>query len=109
MAIQFNFRIGTLGHIYIMAGSKATARAFAQTVQEDVAFQSLPTYLLAKQFALQLHAAGLIPNTDVDTYFRLNHVAEVGFTNAESVNLFGSMPVESIAAFDMPMTREHRA
>ena len=109
MAIQFNFRVGTLGHIYIMAGSKATARSFAQTVQEDVAFQSLPTYLLAKQFAVQLHSAGLIPSADVDTTFRLSHVAEVGFSDVEFVKLFGSMPIESIAAFDMPINTEHRA
>jgi hypothetical protein len=109
MAVQFNFRVGNLGHIYIMAGSKATARALAQTVQEDTAFQSLPTYLLAKQFAMQLYAADLIPNMDIDYSFRLNHVAEVGFTDAKFVELFGSLPVESIAAFDMPINPEFRA
>ena len=101
MAIQFNFRIGSLGHIYLIAGSIASPMALAQTIQEDVAFRSLPTYLLAKHFAAQICQAGLIASEDVHLTFRTKQVIQVGFTETEFLNLFGSMPIESIAAFDL--------
>ncbi len=101
MAIQFNFRIGSVGHIYLIAGSIATPMALAQTIQEDVAFRSLPTYLLAKHFAAQVQEAGLISTDDVHQTFRPKKVVQVGFTEAEFLQLFGAMPVESIAAFDL--------
>mgnify|MGYP006132169421 CR=1 FL=1 len=108
MAIQFNFRVGKLGHIYIMAGHTATAMAFAQTVQEDLAFKSLPTYLLAKHLALQLKLLGLIPAEDVHLPFKPSHVVQVGFSEEAFSKLFGTMSVESIAAFDMPASPEQR-
>ena len=101
MAIQFNFRIGSVGHIYLIAGSTASPMALAQTIQEDEAFSSLPTYLLAKHFAEQICAAGLIKSGDVHQTFRSQQVVQVGFTEAEFLKLFGSMPVESIASFDL--------
>ena len=72
-----------------------------QTIQEDVAFKSLPTYLLAKHFAGQVRDIGLISSDDVHQTFRPKQVVQVGFTEAEFLKLFGSMPVESIAAFDL--------
>ena len=75
--------------------------ALAQTIQEDEAFSSLPTYLLAKHFAEQICAAGLIKSGDVHQTFRSQQVVQVGFTEAEFLKLFGSMPVESIASFDL--------
>ena len=101
MAIQFNFRIGAMGHIYLIAGSTASPMALAQTIQEDFAFRSLPTYLLAKHFAVQVCEAGLIGSDDVHQTFRPKELIQVGFTETEFLNLFGSMPVESIAAFDL--------
>ena len=99
--IQFNFRIGSVGHIYLIAGSIASPMALAQTIQEDAAFKSLPTYLLAKHFADQIHEAGFIQSGDVHETFRPKQVIQVGFTETEFLKLFGSMPVESIAAFDL--------
>ncbi len=101
MAIQFNFRIGSVGHIYLIAGSTASPMALAQTIQEDVAFKSLPTYLLAKHFAGQVVEAGLIKSDDVHETFRPTKVVQVGFSEVEFLKLFGSMPAESIAAFDL--------
>ena len=101
MAIQFNFRIGSVGHIYLIAGSIASPMGLAQTIQEDVAFKSLPTYLLAKHFATQVREAGLIASDDVHQTFRPKQVVQVGFTETEFLKIFGAMPVESIAAFDL--------
>ena len=100
MAIQFNFRIGSVGHIYLIAESTASPMVFAQTIQEDVAFRSLPTYLLAHHFAVQIRDAGLITTDDVHQKFCSKQVVQVGFTETEFLKLFGSMPVESVAAFD---------
>ena len=91
-----------------MAGHTATAMAFAQTVQEDLAFKSLPTYLLAKHLALQLKLLGLIPAEDVHLPFKPSHVVQVGFSEEAFSKLFGTMSVESIAAFDMPASPEQR-
>jgi len=101
MTVQFNFRIGSVGHIYLIAGNTATPMALAQTIQEDAAFRALPTYLLAKSFAEQLCREGFIASDDVHQSFRPKQVLQVGFTEQEFLSLFGSPPVESIAAFDL--------
>ena len=101
MAIQFNFRIGSVGHTYLIAANTASPMIFAQTIQEDVAFKSLPTYLVAHHFAVQIRDVGLIATDDVHQTFRSKQVVQVGFTETEFLNLFGSMPVESIAAFNL--------
>ena len=101
MTVQFNFRIGSVGHIYLIAGNIATPIALAQTIQEDAAFRALPTYLLAKSFAEQLCKGGFITSDDVYQSFRPRQVLQVGFTEQEFLSLFGSLPLESIAAFDL--------
>ena len=101
MAIQFNFNISSVGHIYLIAGQSATAMALAHTIKEDSAFRHLPTYLLAKELAKQLVEQGFISASEVDWSFEPKKVFQVGFTKDEFTELFGSSPNESIAAFDL--------
>ena len=108
MAIQFNFRIGSVGHVYEMAGPIATPMALAQTIQEDAAFRSLPTQLLAKHFARQLQAAGFIASDNVNQIFRSKQVVQVGFTETEFLGLFGPTPVEGMAAIQAEQNSQGR-
>ena len=101
MAIQFNFHIGTTGHIFLMAGHSGTAMGLAHTIQEDASFRHLPTYLLAKELAKQLAANGLITSDEVDWSFKPTKLFQVGFSTDKFEEVFGKLPEESIAAFDL--------
>ena len=101
MAVQFSFNIGSVGHIYLIAGQTVTAMGLAHTIKEDPAFRHLPTYLLAKELAKQLENQGLISGPEVDWSFKPLKVFQVGFSRTEFKDLFGAVPGESIAAFDL--------
>ena len=101
MTIQFNFNIGSVGHIYLIAGQTATAMLLAHTIKEDPAFRHLPTYLLAKELAKQLVEQGFITATEVDWSFQPFKVFQVGFSKEKFTELFGAETDESIAAFDL--------
>ena len=101
MAIQFNFNIGTTGHIYLIAGQSVTAMEMAHTIQEDASFHHLPTYLLAQELAKQLEAQGFISSAEVDWSFKPTKLFQVGFSTDEFEQVFGKLPEESIAAFDL--------
>ena len=101
MAIQFNFNISSVGHIYLIAGQSATAMALAHTIKEDSAFRHLPTYLLAKELAKQLVEQGFITAAEVDWSFQPFKVFQVGFSKEKFTELFGAETDESIAAFDL--------
>ena len=101
MAIQFSFNISSMGHIYLIAGSEVSAMALAHTIKEDSAFRHLPTYLLAQELAKQLVDQGHITSPEVDWSFRPKKLFQVGFSRGEFRDLFGAVPNESIAAFDL--------
>lgn len=101
MAIQFNFHIGTTGHIYLVNGESVTAMRMAQSIQEDESFRQLPTYLLAKELAKQLANQGLITSAEVDWSFKPTKLFQVGFLAEEFEEIFGNIPKDSIAAFDL--------
>ncbi len=101
MAIQFNFNISSVGHIYLIAGQSVTAMGLAHTIKEDSAFRHLPTYLLAKELSKQLVEQGFITSPEVDWSFKPKKVFQVGFSRDMFTELFGAPPGESIAAFDL--------
>ena len=101
MAVQFSFNISSIGHIYLIAGNSVTPMAMAHTIQEDPAFRHLPTYLLAKELAKQIQDQGFITSPEVDWSFKPKNVFQVGFSFTEFKSLFGHVPNQSIAAFDL--------
>ena len=108
MAIQMNFRVGSLGHLFLIAGETVSPMGLAQTIKEEGVFASVPTYLLATLLAGQLQVAGLIHSNDVHKPFKPTRVVQVGFSEDEFLKLFGELPLLSAAALESPAKPENR-
>ena len=98
MPFQMNLQIGPSSHAFHMDRDQASPMQMAETIKSDGSFSDVPTYKLARQLAVKLHAAGHLSTADVRQSCRPSDTLELGFRRDEFVQLFGHLPVKTAVA-----------